>query len=181
MSASTIHGRSTIVRVPSLFDMPRTAPYTTPVAGAVRSTSVAGSVVIPSVTFAKKELFIMPSAETLNRFVARVEANAHVEAVEEFYTENSSMRENQAEPRVGRDAHIANERQFLSRLKSLTSKCVRPIFLNGDLAVIRWNFSFELHDGTFVVMDELTYQRWEGERIAEETFFFDPAQRVPKR
>src|ERR1700728_1355235 len=107
MSASTIHGR-TIVRVPSLFDMPRTAPYTTPVAGAVRSTSVAGSVVIPSVTFAKKELFIMPSAETLNRFVARVEANAHVEAVEEFYTENSSMRENQAEPRVGRDAHIAN-------------------------------------------------------------------------
>jgi hypothetical protein len=25
----------------------------------------------------------------------------------------------------------------------------------------------------------LTYQRWEGERIAEETFFFDPAQRVP--
>jgi hypothetical protein len=46
--------------------------------------------------------------------------------------------------------------------------------------VIRRNFTFELHDGTFVVMDELTYQRWEGERIAEETFFFDPAQRAPK-
>jgi hypothetical protein len=64
----------------------------------------------------------MPSAETVNRFVARVEANAHVEAVEEFYTENSSMRENQAEPRIGREAHIANERLFLSRLKWLTSK-----------------------------------------------------------
>jgi hypothetical protein len=48
------------------------------------------------------------------------------------------------------------------------------------LVVIRWNFTFELHDGTLVVMDELTYQRWVGERIAEETFFFDPAQRVPK-
>jgi hypothetical protein len=46
--------------------------------------------------------------------------------------------------------------------------------------VIRWNFRFELRDGTFVVMDELKYQRWEGERIAEESFFFDPAQRVPK-
>jgi hypothetical protein len=122
----------------------------------------------------------MPSTETLDRFVARVEANAHVEAVEEFYTENSSMRENQGEPRVGRDAHIANEHRFLARLKSLTSKCVRPIFVNGDFVVIRWNFNFELHDGTFVVMDELTYQRWDGERIAEETFFFDPAQRVPK-
>lgn len=30
-------------------------------------------------------------------------------------------------------------------------------------------------------MEELAYQRWEGERIAEETFFYDPAQRVPRR
>jgi hypothetical protein len=123
----------------------------------------------------------MPSVETVNRFVARVEANAHVEAVEEFYTENSSVRENQGETRVGRDAHVANEHRFLARLKSFESKCVRPIFVNGDRVVIRWNFTFELHDGTFVTMDELTYQRWEGERIADETFFFDPAQRVPKR
>jgi hypothetical protein len=28
-------------------------------------------------------------------------------------------------------------------------------------------------------MEEIAYQRWEGERIAEETFFYDPAQRVP--
>ena len=52
--------------------------------------------------------------------------------------------------------------------------------MNGNLVVIRWDFTFELHDGGFGVMDELTYQPWEGERIAEETFFFDPAQRVPK-
>ena len=122
----------------------------------------------------------MPSAETLNRFVARVEANAHVEAVQDFYTENSSVRENQAEPRIGREAHIANERLFLSRLKSLTSKCVRPVFVNENFVVIRWNFMLEFHDGSLVTMDELAYQRWEGERIAEETFFFDPAQRVPR-
>jgi hypothetical protein len=29
-------------------------------------------------------------------------------------------------------------------------------------------------------MEELAWQRWEGERIAEETFFYDPAQRVPR-
>ena len=122
----------------------------------------------------------MPSMSTLNRFVAMVEANAHIEAVEEFYGENSSVRENQAEPRVGRDAHVANERRFLGRLRSLTSKCIRPIFVNEDFVVIRWNFTFELHDGTRIAMDELTYQIWEGERIVDETFFFDPAQRVPK-
>ncbi|HEY2408429.1 MAG TPA: hypothetical protein VGI10_20620 [Polyangiaceae bacterium] len=26
---------------------------------------------------------------------------------------------------------------------------------------------------------KLAHQRWEGERIAEETFFYDPAQRTP--
>jgi hypothetical protein len=29
-------------------------------------------------------------------------------------------------------------------------------------------------------MEELAYQRWEGECIAEETFFYDPAQRIPR-
>jgi hypothetical protein len=122
----------------------------------------------------------MPRPETLAQFVAQVEANEHVRAVEQFYAEDSSVRENQGEPRIGRAAHVANEHRFLSRLKSLASKCVRPIFVNGDFVVIRWNFAFEFHDGTAIRMDELTYQRWDGERIAEETFFFDPAQRVAK-
>jgi hypothetical protein len=52
----------------------------------------------------------MPSTETLERFIARVEANAHAEAIEEFYDENSSMQENQSAPRVGRAANVARER-----------------------------------------------------------------------
>ena len=123
----------------------------------------------------------MPTTETLERFIARVEQNAHAEACEEFYTENSSMQENQSTPRVGRDLHVANERRVLSKAKSVTSKCVRPVFVSGDNAVIRWIFHFEWIDGTVTHMEELAYQRWEGERIAEETFFYDPAQRVPKK
>ena len=121
----------------------------------------------------------MPTAETLERFIARVEQNAHAEACEEFYTENSSMQENQAPPRVGCAAHVAAERRVLARARSVTSQCVRPVFVNGDKVVIRWIFHFEWLDGTVTHMEELAYQRWEGERIAEETFFYDPAQRVP--
>jgi hypothetical protein len=51
----------------------------------------------------------------------------------------------------------------------------------GDHAVIRWAFRFEWLDGTVTEMEELAYQRWQGERIAQEQFFYDPAQRVPKR
>ena len=123
----------------------------------------------------------MPTAETLEHFIARVEQNAHAEAVEEFYTEHSSMRENLGEPRVGRELHVANERNVFARAKSVRSECVRPVFVNGDYVVIRWIFEFEWLDGTFTRMEELAYQRWEGERIAEEQFFYDPAQRVPRK
>ena len=123
----------------------------------------------------------MPTTETLERFIARVEQNAHAEACEEFYTVDSTMQENQSPPRVGRDAHVTNERKVFARARSVRSRCVRPVFVNGDHVVIRWVFDFEWLDGSRTHMEELAYQRWQGDRIAEETFFYDPAQRVPQR
>ncbi len=121
----------------------------------------------------------MPSPETLERFIATVESNAHDSALADFYTENSTMQENQAPPRVGREAHIANERKVMARAKSMESTCVRPVFVNGDHVVIRWVFRFVWADDSVTRMEEIAYQRWEGDRVAEETFFYDPAQRTP--
>lgn len=123
----------------------------------------------------------MPSTETLERLIARIEANAHADAIAEFYTENASMQENQSPPRVGRDALIARERAVLAKARSVRSTCVRPVFVNGDKVVARWIFEFEWQDGGRTRMEELSYQRWEGERVAEETFFYDPAQLVRKK
>ncbi|MFZ6756552.1 nuclear transport factor 2 family protein [Undibacterium sp. Ji50W] len=123
----------------------------------------------------------MPTPDTLQRFIAKVEANAHAAACEEFYTENSSMQENQAKPRIGRATHVAAEHAVMSRAKSVSSTCVHPVLVNGDHVVIRWIFRFEWLDGSVTQMEELAYQRWEGECIAEETFFYDPAQRIPQK
>ena len=123
----------------------------------------------------------MPSPETLDRFIARVEENAHVEAIEEFYTLDASMQENQMETRRGRDALAEHERKVMARAKSVHSQCVQPVLVNVDRVVIRWIFRFEWLDGSVTRMEELAYQRWEGERIAEETFFYDPAQSIPVR
>jgi hypothetical protein len=122
----------------------------------------------------------VPTQEVLERFVARVESNEHADAIAEFYTENASMQENQAEPRRGRDNLVAREKSILARAKSVTSECVRPIFVNRDRVVMRWKFRFVWLDGTSTEMEEIAYQRWEGNQIAEEQFFYDPAQRQPK-
>ncbi|HLL12197.1 MAG TPA: nuclear transport factor 2 family protein [Rubrivivax sp.] len=124
----------------------------------------------------------MPSIDTLERFIARVEGNAHAEAIEEFYAENATMQENQSTPRGGgRDQLVANEKRVLARASKVESTCVRPVFVSGDHVAIRWIFRFEWLDGSVTRMEEMAWQRWEGERIVEETFFYDPAQMVPKR
>ena len=118
----------------------------------------------------------MPSPETLERFIAAVEENDHVGAIERFYAPNASMQENESEPRRGRDVLAANERAVLARMRSVRSRCVRPVFVAGDHVVVRWIFEFESLDGARRRMEELAYQRWEGDRIVEEKFFYDPAQ-----
>jgi len=118
----------------------------------------------------------MPSAERLEAFIAAVESGAHAKAIEDFYTEDATMRENQAEPRRGRGTLVAHEQAVLDRTESVDSTCVRPVLVNGDHVVIRWIFDFRFRNGRTMRMEELAWQRWQGDRIAEEEFFYDPAQ-----
>jgi hypothetical protein len=90
------------------------------------------------------------------------------------------MQENQSAPRVGRVLLIENERRVLTRARSVTSICVRPVLDNGDIVVIRWIFDFVWQDGSTTHIEELTYQRWDGERIAQQQSFHDPVQLTPK-
>lgn len=122
----------------------------------------------------------MPSNDILERFIARVEQNVHADAIAEFYALSASMQENQSPTRVGREALVEHERRVLARTRSVSSKCIRPVFVNGDYVVIRWRFQLDWLDGTFTRMEELAYQHWEDDLIAEETFFYDPAQRTPQ-
>ena len=127
----------------------------------------------------------MPTQATLEKFIARVVEGAHTEAIEEFYTPEASMQENQSAPRQGRELLVAKERATMARVKSVKSTCVQPVFVNGDHVVIRWVFEFQWLDGKQTRIEELAYQRWETdvnghEQIAHETFFYDPAQFVAK-
>ena len=118
----------------------------------------------------------MPTQNTLNQFIARVVSGAHAEAIEEFYTLNATMQENQSAPRVGRGVLVAHEKAALAKVASVVSTCVAPVFVNGDHVVIRWVFEFTGLDGRKSRIEELAWQRWEGEQIAQETFFYDPVQ-----
>ncbi len=118
----------------------------------------------------------MPDTKTLEEFIAAVESNKHVEAIERFYADDASMQENLGEPRKGRAALMAGEAAFLKMWKEVRSECVRPAFHVGDKVVIRWIFEFTAQDGSKKRMEELAYQRWLDNKIVVERFYYDPAQ-----
>ena len=121
----------------------------------------------------------MPTRERVQAFVAMVEANEFVEAIRQFYTEDATMQENLGVIRLGREALVAHEAATLRSVMSITTRPGSTCAIDGDHAVVRWVFDIVLADGTTFALDELAYQTWRGDHIAQERFYYDPAQRKP--
>ncbi|HEY3949287.1 nuclear transport factor 2 family protein [Phenylobacterium sp.] len=121
----------------------------------------------------------MPSRDRVQAFVALVEQARFVEAMEDFYHPHATMQDNQGERRGGLDVLIAGEKATIARFAQMKTDPVTDLLIDGDKVVIRWRFTFTPAEGAPVVMEELTLQRWEGDRIAEERFFYDPRQLRP--
>ena len=115
----------------------------------------------------------MPSRARLDEFIAVVESGDHAGAIERYYTEDASMQENAAPPRVGRDLLVAQERATLDRVETVVSTCVASI-LEGDRVAINWIFDFTYLSGKTARIDEVALQEWRGDRIFRERFFYDP-------
>ena len=118
----------------------------------------------------------MPTHQDVENFIALVEAGEAIDALDTFYAENASMQENQSPPRVGKSALVAHERAAQAAVTGMTARCVRPVLIDGDTVVIRWVFDYVDSRGRAVRFEELAYQRWAGDRIKEEQFFYDPGQ-----
>jgi ketosteroid isomerase-like protein len=121
----------------------------------------------------------MPARERVEQLIALVEQGRFVEAIERFYAEDASMQENGAAPRRGKPALLEHERRFLASLKSARTLPVEDFLVDGERAVVRWRFEFTWPDGRTARLDELALQRWRGDLIAEERFYYDPAQMRP--
>jgi ketosteroid isomerase-like protein len=117
----------------------------------------------------------MPSRAHLDEFIAVVESGDHAGAIERFYTEDASMQENAAPPRVGRDRLVGHERAVLERMAAVHSKCVSST-VEGDRVAIHWNFEMTDKSGKKRYFDEVALQEWRGDKIFRERFFYDPSK-----
>ena len=122
----------------------------------------------------------MPTRERVQALIGLVEGGRYVEAIEVFYHDDASMQENLDPPRHGRVTLVNGERRVIEAHRSIRTRPVHTFMVEGDRAVINWVFEFVDHEGRAYVLDELAFQLWRGERILEERFYYDPAQRTRK-
>lgn len=122
----------------------------------------------------------MPRRERVMEFVAKVSAGSYVEAIEGFYDERVTVRENLSEPRIGRDAVVLHERRVLSGLRQMRTSRVHTVLLDGDRVAINWEFEMTGLDGVIRALNEVAIQIWGDDRILHEQFFYDPRQLVDK-
>ena len=119
----------------------------------------------------------MPTRARLDEFIAVVEFGDHAGAIERYYTEDSSMQENAAPPRVGRDLLVAHERGVLALMSHVYSKAMSSV-LEGDHVAIHWILEMTDKTGKVRRFDEVALQEWRGDRIFRERFFYDPTRIV---
>ena len=117
----------------------------------------------------------MPSRARVDEFIAVVESGDHAGAIERYYTEDASMQENAASPRVGRNELVAHERAVLARMQQVESKAIVSA-VEGDNVAIHWIFELTDLSGNVHVIDEVALQEWRGDRIFRERFFYDPTK-----
>jgi len=112
----------------------------------------------------------MPSRARLDEFIAVVEAGDHAGAIERYYTEDSSMQENAAPPRVGRDLLVAHERGVLARMTHVYFQRRCPPWWRGRQR--RHSLDFELTDKSArcAVSTRSHCSKWRGDKIFRERF-----------
>jgi hypothetical protein len=118
----------------------------------------------------------LPSRQTVETFVALVEAGDYVGAIENFYAPDASTRENNDAPVVGRDTLMAKERGVMAAFRNIEASRIGPSLIDGDTTATRWKFTFTGMDGAERILEETTWQTWREDRLIEERFFYDPKQ-----
>lgn len=116
----------------------------------------------------------MPTENRVLELVARVERGDFLGAFEEFYAEDIVMQENLSQPTVGKAANREREAAFVAAIREIHENRAESVVIDGDRVAINWKATYTFADGSKVRFDQVAFQRWRGDRIVSERFYYDP-------
>jgi ketosteroid isomerase-like protein len=109
--------------------------------------------------------------------IGYIQGGRILEAMEEFYAENTAMQENGKEPTVGLAANIERERQFLAQVKDFHGFGASAIGVDGQgdtaTALVESWMEFTNQEGQKIRLEQVSVQKWVDGKIAHERFYYD--------
>ena len=117
----------------------------------------------------------MSLREQLTQFIQLVESGQSVAAIERFYADDAVVFENHELARAGRVKCAAYEQEAVA--KQAEPPRTRAISLACDdttgRAFVEWLIRWKTAEGTWMRLEEVAAQRWSGDRIVEERFYYE--------
>ncbi|MBK6578284.1 MAG: hypothetical protein IPG17_19205 [Sandaracinaceae bacterium] len=117
----------------------------------------------------------MSLREQLTQFIQLVESGQSVAAIERFYADDAVVFENHELARAGRAKCAAYEQEAVA--KQAEPPRTRAISLACDdttgRAFVEWLIRWKTAEGTWMRLEEVAAQRWSGDRIVEERFYYE--------
>ena len=113
--------------------------------------------------------------ERVRQLVETVEQGRFLDAFEEFYAEEVTMRENNNPPTVGKAANRERERAFVGYVAEVRENRAASVVVDGDRSAINWVAEYIGTDGQRLRFDQIAHQTWRDGKIVSERFYDDPA------
>jgi ketosteroid isomerase-like protein len=107
----------------------------------------------------------------LNR---RILAGEALDAFDSFYADDVAMRENSAEPVVGKAVNRSREEEFFGSIETLHGLQLLSSATDGDVSFSEWVFDVTFEGGERKRLEQTAVRRWRDGQVVEERFYYDP-------
>jgi ketosteroid isomerase-like protein len=115
-------------------------------------------------------------ADRVAELLRYIQSGRIIEAMNEFYAEDTVMQENRNVPTRGLAANIEREKQFLSQVKEWRGFEATATAVNGDVSFIESTMDFVATTGAEVHLEQVSVARWRDGKIVSERFYYDSAK-----
>ena len=101
-----------------------------------------------------------------------------IEAMNEFYDQDTAMQENANPPTKGLAANIEREKQFLNGVKEWKSFNVTASAVGDNVTFYECTIDFIATTGQPVHMEQVSVAKWKNGKIVHERYYYDTGKKA---
>ena len=114
-------------------------------------------------------------AARVRDLIGYIQQGRIIDAMYEFYADDTAMQENNNPPTVGLEANVERERKFVDSVRQWKRLDVLSVAVDAERGrtLVQIDMEFEGVDGKPYRMDQVAVQQWRGGKIVHEKFYYD--------